>query len=178
MINQAKISKYILALTNYEVTEELRNNFLDALNTEDDQYKAVFQHLLATILKTSVFKNSDKANLEQLFADEYKALGLNDKLVNYEQIQEIIHVLINLSNEQTALVRCINVILAVKDKELPNYITDGIYNAILSQFLANDLIVEQTEYVNFLIEKVENITNTTKYTTKIYNLINWTMSNF
>lgn len=136
-------AKYILAITDGNVTDQIRNNFINSVVEEEPTALGYFELLRAMAFAVMDKKNTDGYTTEMAVAEakrEYDALGLNEGIGSYETMKPFVDVLVG--DRPGDLREDIGSMLDIADTVGHEGIKTGLYIVAVSRLVVFRVVTE------------------------------------
>lgn len=149
-------ARYALALAKNSMTDEIRNAYLEELNSEDLNmlFFGYLLNIIASILQKGKCTLDEAINTIQL---EYNAFKLHETLGDFSKYQQFINVVLQeIKSNSTRLVQCKKLIAAANDiQDIP--IKYGTYLSVLSYLVSMNMILNDMEFSENIVKFVDTI---------------------
>ena len=154
-INLAK-AEYLLALETNSVTDDIRTNFIVSIENNAN-YLKVFASIIKTLFRQMKEDKITKEEAIDCAKKEYKALSLENFLVNNEEIFPFIEIIFNYRAVDEAIsLDILKKYIEIADKINHNSIMICIYQGVLNGLLIGELIGADIAFSEKVINTVKN----------------------
>ena len=149
-------AEYILALSTNNVTDEIRNNYIDLLKKEDTNYLKIFAEIIEIIMKQFRNKTLSKEEAIVIAKNEFLKFSLSDFIGDEKDFFPLIENIFKIREKDKPIsLETLKQYINIADTSNNHSITVCIYYSVLNGLLVGGLIDTDIDFSEKVISFIK-----------------------